>query len=75
MLHCIGTGKLTFFNIYNLIWLSNLYVEGKIRTDKYTDTDGNEKQLRKIRVISYQMIEPLNGRVGESHAGEDENHP
>lgn len=51
-----------------------LYVEGKIRTDKYTDTDGNEKQLRKIRVISYQMIEPLNGRVGESHAGDDENH-
>jgi single-strand DNA-binding protein len=52
-----------------------LYVEGKIRTDKYTDTEGNEKQLRKIRVISYQMIEPLNGRVGESHSVEDENHP
>ena len=38
-----------------------LYVEGKIRTDKYTDAEGVEKQLRKIRVTSFQM---MNGMLG-----------
>jgi single-strand DNA-binding protein len=36
---------------------SVLYVEGKIRTDKYVDTDGIERQARKIRVISYQLLD------------------
>lgn len=35
---------------------SLLYVEGKIRTDKYTDADGQERQARKIRVGSFQMM-------------------
>jgi single-strand DNA-binding protein len=38
---------------------SLLYIEGKIRTDKYKDADGVEKQLRKIRVLSYQMLDNL----------------
>ncbi len=38
---------------------SLLYVEGKIRTDKYKDADGVEKQLRKIRVVSFQMLDNL----------------
>ena len=35
---------------------SLLYVEGKIRTDRYTDADGQERQARKIRVGSFQMM-------------------
>lgn len=38
---------------------SLLYIEGKIRTDKYKDTEGVEKQLRKIRVVSFQMLDNL----------------
>ncbi len=34
-----------------------LYVEGKIRTDKYIDNEGIERQSRKIRVISYQLMD------------------
>jgi single-strand DNA-binding protein len=35
---------------------SLLYVEGKIRTDKYTDAEGQERQARKIRVSNFQMM-------------------
>jgi len=35
---------------------SVLYVEGKIRTDKYTDAEGVEKQVKKIRVLQMQMM-------------------
>jgi len=35
---------------------SLLYLEGKIRTDRYTDADGQERQARKIRVGSFQMM-------------------
>jgi len=38
-----------------------LYVEGKIRTDKYVDAEGIEKQLRKIRVTSFQMMSSMGG--------------
>lgn len=34
-----------------------LYIEGKLRTEKYMDTDGIEKQLRKVHVISYQLVD------------------
>lgn len=37
-----------------------LYVEGKIRTDKYTDPEGNEKQVKKIRVLQMQMMGGMN---------------
>ena len=36
---------------------SVLYIEGKLRTEKYIDGDGVEKQLRKVRVISYQLVD------------------
>jgi single-strand DNA-binding protein len=35
---------------------SLLYVEGKIRTDRYTDAEGQERQTRKIRVNNFQMM-------------------
>lgn len=37
-----------------------IYVEGKIRTDKYTDPEGVEKQLKKIRVLTMQMMGGMN---------------
>ncbi len=65
-----------------------LYVEGKIRTDKYMDPDGQERQLRKIRVISYQMMDSFltarshsddrmgshehPGQSGDMRSGDDE---
>lgn len=42
-----------------------LYVEGKIRTDKYVDAEGIEKQLRKIRVTSFQMMNSMLGNREE----------
>jgi single-strand DNA-binding protein len=39
---------------------SVIYVEGKIRTDKYLDPEGVEKQIKKIRVLSMQMMGGLN---------------
>lgn len=44
---------------------SLLYVEGKIRTDKYTDNEGQEKQIKKIRVLQMQMMGGLNRGEGE----------
>ena len=38
---------------------SLLYVEGKIRTDRYTDAEGKERQTRKIRVNNFQMMGSL----------------
>ena len=37
-----------------------IYVEGKIRTDKYTDAEGIEKQIKKIRVLQMQTMGGLN---------------
>jgi single-strand DNA-binding protein len=42
-----------------------LYVEGKIRTDKFTDAEGNEKQVKKIRVLQMQMMGGMNRQDGE----------
>ena len=36
---------------------SVLYIEGKLITEKYMDAEGVEKQLRKVRVISYQLVD------------------
>ncbi len=52
---------------------SLLYVEGKIRTDRYTDAEGQERQTRKIRVNNFQMMGSMlasrndDGQRGESH--------
>ena len=43
-----------------------LSVEGKIRTDKYVDAEGVEKQLRKIRVTSFQMMNSMLGNRDEN---------
>lgn len=51
-----------------------LYVEGKIRTDKYTDAEGSEKQLRKIRVTSFQMMNSLLGHRDENDHGRNMDH-
>jgi len=48
-----------------------LYVEGKIRTDKYIDAEGIEKQLRKIRVTSFQMMSSANGGSGDQNKSTD----
>lgn len=45
---------------------SIIYVEGKIRTDKYTDPEGEEKQIKKIRVLTLQMMGGINRGEGES---------
>lgn len=46
-----------------------IYVEGKIRTDKYTDAEGIEKQIKKIRVLQMQMMSGLNrNEEGEQHS-------
>jgi single-strand DNA-binding protein len=50
---------------------SLLYVEGKIRTDKYIDAEGIEKQLRKIRVTSFQMMSSMNGGSGDQNKSTD----
>jgi len=50
---------------------SILFVEGKIRTDKYVDAEGIEKQLRKIRVTSFQM---MNSMLGNREEHTDRNH-
>ncbi len=39
---------------------SVIYVEGKIRTDKYVDPEGVEKQVKKIRVLTMQMMGGMN---------------
>ncbi len=51
-----------------------LYCEGRIRTDRYTDQEGQEKTVRKIRVISYQMIDSSTGSstrvIEDSNSGD-----
>lgn len=44
-----------------------VYVEGKIRTDKYTDNQGIEKETKKIRVTTLQII-------GARERGESDDH-
>ncbi len=45
---------------------SVIYVEGKIRTDKYIDPEGVEKQIKKIRVLTMQMMGGMNRSEGDS---------
>jgi single-strand DNA-binding protein len=53
---------------------SLLYVEGKIRTDRYTDAEGQERQTRKIRVNNFQMMGSMlasrndDGQRGDQHS-------
>jgi single-strand DNA-binding protein len=49
---------------------SQIYVEGQIRTRKYTDKDGVEKYATDIRVDQMQMLGSRQGQGGPS--GEDD---
>lgn len=48
-----------------------LYVEGKIRTDKYVDAEGQERQTRKIRVNNFQMMGSL---IGDRNQDRQDSH-
>lgn len=50
---------------------SQIYVEGSIRTRKYTDKDGVEKYATDIRVDQMQMLGSRQGMGGPSGGGDD----
>lgn len=51
-----------------------LYVEGKIRTDRYTDAEGQERQTKKIRVNNFQMMGSMLGsRNEDGHRNDAQN--
>lgn len=49
---------------------SMVFVEGRIRTDKYTDSEGTERQVKKIRVLGFQVIQSAREKdnFSSSHA-------
>ena len=51
---------------------SQVYVEGQIRTRKYTDKDGVEKYATDIRVDQMQMLGSRQGMGGPSGGGDDD---
>ena len=51
---------------------SQIYVEGQIRTRKYTDKDGVEKYATDIRVDQMQMLGSRQGQGGPSGGGDDD---
>ena len=51
---------------------SQIYVEGQIRTRKYTDKDGVEKYATDIRVDQMQMLGSRQGQGGPSGGGSDD---
>jgi single-strand DNA-binding protein len=50
---------------------SQVYVEGQIRTRKYTDKDGAEKYATDIRVDQMQMLGSRQGQGGPSGGDDD----
>lgn len=50
---------------------SQIYVEGQIRTRKYTDKDGVEKYATDIRVDQMQMLGSRQGQGGPSSGDDD----
>ncbi len=51
-----------------------IYVEGKIKTDKFTDSEGQEKQVRKIRVQTLQLVD-LGGKSNENRENDNKFDP
>jgi single-strand DNA-binding protein len=49
-------------------------VEGKIRTDRYTDAEGQEKQMRKIRVNNFQMMGSMMGDRNNERGDSNNSH-
>jgi single-strand DNA-binding protein len=52
---------------------SSIYVEGKIKTEKYTDAEGVEKKAVKIRVTSLVMLGTGSGSNDTSDTNETPN--
>lgn len=49
-------GKLAEVAEKHVVKGTQLYIEGKIKTEKYTDKDGNERYATKIYASSMQML-------------------
>jgi len=54
---------------------SQVYIEGSIRTDKYTDKDGVERYTTDIMAAEMQMLGTSPGRQGESNNGDERSQP
>ena len=50
---------------------SSVFVEGQLRTRKWKDAEGNERQTTEIRVHNFKMIGPRQDR--DSGSGDQEN--
>ena len=51
---------------------SQVYVEGSLRTRKWTDKDGNERYTTEIRADQMQMLGARQAMGGPSSSGDDE---
>lgn len=51
----------------------SVYIEGRIRTDKYTDPNGVEKYSTKIRGIGMQLLSPKSGAETTSNYTQSNN--
>ena len=51
---------------------SQVYVEGSIRTRKYTDKDGNERQITEVRADTMQMLGSRQGMGSPSSHDDDD---
>lgn len=48
---------------------SKIYVEGSLRTRKWTDKEGNERQTTEVRVINFQFLDSRASREGGGDDG------
>lgn len=53
---------------------STIYVEGKLKTDSYTDKDGNQRSVTKVRVLSMQMLDKRSSMDGGNNTSGWQNH-
>ena len=51
---------------------SQVYIEGSLRTRKYTDKDGVEKYATEIRADSMKMLGSRQGMGGDAGGGDDD---
>lgn len=51
---------------------SQIYIEGQLRTRKWTDKDGNERYTTEIRADQMQMLGARQGQGGPSGGGDDD---
>lgn len=48
---------------------SKIYVEGRIRTEKWQDSEGNNRYTTRIRVDRFQMLDSREGNQGPDQSG------